>query len=681
MIKLFRQHATVKSITGIVLLLVMFSAIVLTIGFNIFTDALLEQYAEGAYLTAKTASQYVNPDEMESYLQSGGEGEEYQQVWDNLDRLCNSSGSTFIYVIIPDTTDYAHIQFVFSTIDHKSKFTKYDFGYLRDTTNDEYRQKYRSLFEKNSEREIVVRDKGYIETDSHITLLVPLIDSEGNVRALLCVQRQMDVLTNMRKKFINRALLTLVGLIVLVLLGQSFFLHRTLLHPLRLISDEATRFSTENTVSETKLRHLIRNEDEIGALAGSIDRMEEEIQAYIENLTKATAEKERIGAELSLATKIQASMLPNNYPAFPDRPEFDIYATMTPAKEVGGDFYDFFLVDSDHLCMVMADVSGKGVPAALFMMASKIILANNAKMGKSPARILEDINATICASNHEEMFVTVWLGILEISSGKMTAANAGHEYPVLCMPDGRFELFKDKHGFVIGGMDGMKYKEYEVQLTPGSKLFVYTDGVPEATNKDNELFGTERMLTALNEDTGASPESALQNVRQAVDYFVENAEQFDDLTMLCMEYKGGEPSLQTYELDIMAENEKLSEVQSFLIQCLEKVNCPAKAQMQMELAAEEIFVNIANYAYAPEKGRAVVRVEVSDDPVTVTITFIDQGVPYDPLKREEPDVTLSAEERKIGGLGIFLTKKTMDNVSYEYRDGKNILTLKKKIDK
>ena len=679
MIKLFRQHATVKSISGIVLLLILFSMIVLTIGFNIFTDALLEQYAEGAYLTAKTASQYVNADEMENYLQSNGEGEEYQQVWDNLDRLCNSSGSTFIYVIIPDTTDYAHIKFIFSTIDHKSKFSKYDFGYLRETTNDEYRQKYRSLFEKTSEREIVVRDKGYIETDSHITLLVPLKDSEGNVRALLCVQRQMDVLTNMRQKFIRRALLALVVLIVLVLLGQSVFLHRTLLHPLKLISDEATRFSTENTVSETKLRHLIRNEDEIGMLAGSIDRMEEEIHVYIDNLTKATAEKERIGAELSLATKIQASMLPNIYPAFPNRTEFDIYATMTPAKEVGGDFYDFFLVDSDHLCMVMADVSGKGVPAALFMMASKIILANNAKMGKSPARILEDTNATICANNHEQMFVTVWLGILEISTGKLTAANAGHEYPVICMPDGRFELLKDKHGFVIGGMDGMKYKEYEVQLSPGAKLFVYTDGVPEATNKDNELFGTERMLAALNENTGVSPETVLQNVRAAVDDFVKNAEQFDDLTMLCMEYKGGEASLKAYELDIMAENEILSEVQSFLGQCLAKVDCPAKAQMQLELAAEEIFVNIANYAYAPEKGRALVRVEVSDDPVTVTLTFIDQGKPYDPLKRKEPDVTLPAEEREIGGLGIFLTKKTMDDVFYEYRDGQNILTLKKKI--
>ena len=213
---------------------------------------------------------------------------------------------------------------------------------------------------------------------------------------------------------------------------------------------------------------------------------------------------------------------------------------MTPAKEVGGDFYDFFLIDSDHLCMVIADVSGKGVPAALFMMASRIILANNAKMGKSPSQILTDTNAAICSNNREDMFVTVWLGILELSTGKLIASNAGHEYPALMQADGKFELYKDKHGFVIGGMDGVRYKEYEMQLRPGAKLFLYTDGVPEATDANDELFGTDRMLEALNSDLGAKPEDILKNVRAAVDGFVKDAEQFDDLTMLCIDYKGPE---------------------------------------------------------------------------------------------------------------------------------------------
>ena len=242
--------------------------------------------------------------------------------------------------------------------------------------------------------------------------------------------------------------------------------------------------------------------------------------------------------ELTMATRIQTSMLPSIFPAFPDRPEFDIYASMDPAKEVGGDFYDFFLVDDDHLCMVIADVSGKGVPAALFMMASKIILQSCAILGSNPGEILTKTNEAICSNNPESMFVTVWVGILELSSGKLTAANAGHEYPILKQPDGSFALYKDKHGLVIGGMDGVKYKQYEIQLEPGSKLFLYTDGVPEATRADKELFGVERTVAALNEQPDAAPQQLLKNVHRAVDRFVQGAEQFDDLTMLCVEYRG-----------------------------------------------------------------------------------------------------------------------------------------------
>ena len=261
----------------------------------------------------------------------------------------------------------------------------------------------------------------------------------------------------------------------------------------------------------------------------------QEVMDKQRTLTESTA---RIGTELNLAKRIQADMLPNLFPAFPEREEFDLYASMDPAKEVGGDFYDFFMIDDDHLGMVIADVSGKGIPAAMFMMFSKNIIANNAMLGKLPAKALEDANNSICKNNSEEMFVTVWLGILEISTGHVIAANAGHEYPAIKSADGGFELFKDKHGLVVGGMEGLRYREYELQLEPGSKIFVYTDGVPEATNTDEEMFGTDRMIGALNTDPAAEPKQILKNVRGAVDDFVKDAEQFDDLTMLCLEYRG-----------------------------------------------------------------------------------------------------------------------------------------------
>ena len=213
---------------------------------------------------------------------------------------------------------------------------------------------------------------------------------------------------------------------------------------------------------------------------------------------------------------------------------------MHPAKEVGGDFYDFFLIDEDHLCMVMADVSGKGIPAALFMMASKIILQSCAMLGQSAAEILTKTNEAICSNNQAGMFITVWLGILEISSGKLTAANAGHEYPVIKRADGAFEVMKDKHGLVIGALEGVRYREYELQFEPGMKLFLYTDGVPEASDAENRMFGLPRMLSALNADKDAGPEKLLNHVLDAMGDFVKDAEQFDDTTMLCLEYRGKE---------------------------------------------------------------------------------------------------------------------------------------------
>ena len=274
--------------------------------------------------------------------------------------------------------------------------------------------------------------------------------------------------------------------------------------------------------------------DEIEVLAQAFATLSRRTRDYISQITEITAEKERISTELELATRIQADMLPNVFPAFPERQEFDIFATMTPAKEVGGDFYDFFLIDEDHLGIVMADVSGKGVPAALFMMMSKILANNYAMMGGNPAKVLEQVNAQICKNNEEEMFVTVWFGVMTISTGKVVAANAGHEYPIIRKPDGNFELYKDRHGFVIGGMDGMQYKEYEFMLERGGTLFLYTDGVAEATNAHNELFGTDRMLEALNQDPDADPKSLLRMMRQSVDAFVGEAPQFDDLTMLAL---------------------------------------------------------------------------------------------------------------------------------------------------
>ena len=284
----------------------------------------------------------------------------------------------------------------------------------------------------------------------------------------------------------------------------------------------------------------IRIKNELGALSADISDMVVSIDQYVSEIREITAEKEKIAAELSVATKIQAEMLPNTFPAFPDRKDFDLYATMTPAKEVGGDFYDFFFVDDDHLCLVIADVSGKSVPAALFMVNSKSRIQNQAILGKSPREILSAVNNQLCLGNESGFFVTVWLAIIDLKTGKGVAANAGHEHPVLRRAGGKYESVVYRHSLAVGVMEGMNFREHEFELHPGDRIFVYTDGVPEATDIKDELFGEERMLESLNSHMDDSLQELLLNVKKDIDLFVGEAPQFDDITMLGFDFYGPE---------------------------------------------------------------------------------------------------------------------------------------------
>jgi sigma-B regulation protein RsbU (phosphoserine phosphatase) len=308
---------------------------------------------------------------------------------------------------------------------------------------------------------------------------------------------------------------------------------RGLTEPLYMLRQDAKVISSGDLDHEIK---VVTN-DEIGDLAVSFNHMAVSLKEYIANLTQVTAEKEKIGAELNVAAQIQSDMLPSIFPPFPEKKEFDLYATMDPAKEVGGDFYDFFFVDNDHLALVIADVSGKGIPAALFMMSAKIVINDRTMMGGTPAEILKYANNRICEKNEGGMFVTVWLGILDIKTGILICSNAGHEFPALCR-NGKYELFKDEHGFVMGGYDDEEYTDYEIQLSPGDKIFVYTDGVPEATDAKGEMFNTDRMTESLNKHRDLSPEHLLKAVKEDVKEFVKDAPQFDDLTMLTLTFKG-----------------------------------------------------------------------------------------------------------------------------------------------
>ena len=331
-----------------------------------------------------------------------------------------------------------------------------------------------------------------------------------------------------------------IVIVIVILIANAFLaamiFSAKVMNPINKMTGKLEEVSGEEFVFQ--MDDAYRTGDEIEVLADAFGKLSEKMQGYLKNILSMTAEKERIGTELSVATKIQTDMLPDATKAFSDHPEFSLHASMNPAKEVGGDFYDFFMIDDDHLCMVIADVSDKGIPAALFMMSSMIIINNRAKQGGTPGEILTDANLQIWNNNKTRMFVTVWLGILELSTGKMVCTNAGHEYPIIRGADGVFSVLKDKHGLAAGALGRSKYKDYELQLEPGSAVFVYTDGVPEACNAEGEFYGMERLEEALNRTGGQTPQEILESIHKDVDAFAAGAKQHDDLTMMCVEYRG-----------------------------------------------------------------------------------------------------------------------------------------------
>ena len=674
-IKSLRNSLSFNIISSLIILLVVFSWIVTIIGYISFSKSLEKEYDEVTYGIAQTAATLVNGDHIDAYL-NGQFMEEHDQSQQWMDTLCDKMDVSIIYVIKPDK-DYKHFTSVFNSVNKDTGYTPWEIGYRRNTTNEEYEQKYEQVYLKKADREKVMRTKDLDGAPPHITSILAINNAKGDVTALMCVQRPMTVLSEGRAPYITQVTLSVLLTVILVSYMAINYLKRQFINPIHKISQEADRFARENEISNTDMLQNISKINEIKTLATSISQMELDTLKYFDDMTAALSEKQRIDTELDVAAKIQAGAVPSDFPAYPERTEFDIYASMTPAKEVGGDFYDFFAVDDDHIALVMADVSGKGIPAALFMMVTKMLIKIKCTTtGGTPAEIIEFVNDRICSNNSADMFVTIWFGILELSTGKITCVNAGHDDPVIYRKGDTFNLCIQKHGLVVGAMEGVHYTQSVIQLQKGDKLFLYTDGVPEATDKNDTLFGCERMLRALHEVREQPPKQILEHVKQTVDDFVGEAPQFDDITMLCLEYYGAQEMEKT--LHIEANNDKLDEVTDFVSAYLEQKQVSLKVQMQIALAVEEIFVNIANYAYQPGSGYADVKAHFEND--VLTLIFEDSGVAYNPLAKKDPDITLPADERQIGGLGIFMTKKIMDDVAYDRKDDKNILTLKKKID-
>lgn len=530
-----------KKLTAmIVFLSVALSLVAILVSYRIFSSTMTRYYKVLGTNLVRTLASQLDADELDYYYETGEMDENYYKTQKFIQDLVASNNVEYLYVVRPNGVG---VTFLFdSDMEVGEGGEYYDGGYCALGTYVDlvggFAENLDKLLAGEDVEPIIQQDAGF---GWLMTAMVPVLHEDGTMAGYVMADISMNDVMHTRQTFLITLVVLLVALTVAFIVLFLMILRRKVIRPIDQLTQATGAFIQNNEAelaagTATVNVPEIRTGDEVEELADSFRKMEEDMISYIRSFMKITAEKERIGAELNVATQIQADMLPRIFPAFPERQEFDIYATMNPAKEVGGDFYDFFLVDDDHLAVVIADVSGKGVPAALFMVIAKTLIKNHAQNKETPGEVFTHTNEQLCEGNDAGLFVTAWMGILQISTGHFVYVNAGHNPPLLRRAGGSFEWLKSRPGFVLAGMEGVRYRENEMELAPGDVLYLYTDGVTEATDVHQQLFGEERLQAALNEQPMLPVNQMLSKIKGCIGAFVGEAEQFDDITMLGLEY-------------------------------------------------------------------------------------------------------------------------------------------------
>jgi len=453
---------------------------------------------------------------------------------------------------------------------------------------------------------------------------------------------------------------------LLILLLTYFMISRFVSTPIGNLMKSVNLLAEGNL--ETKIEAI--SHDELGLLASTFNHMTLRLRETIEDNIKERSDKDRINTELHVAARIQKSMLPSLFPPFPDRPEVEIYALMVAAREVGGDFYDYFFINQDTLAVVIADVSGIGIPAALFMVRAKTLIKNNALSGLMPNEVFKVVNNLLLESNEESMFVTAMLGYLNLKTGNLIFVNAGHNPPLL-KHNKRFEWIRTKPDFVLAGFENTIYHQHEITLSNNDELFLYTDGVTEASNYNNELFSEQRLYNIVNNLGYYKNSDFCKIIKEEIDLFTNGIEQTDDTTILSLKFK----KLLQKELNIQPKVEFLEKIIGFLNDELNTNDIPAKIKNNICLAVEEVFVNIVNYSKASDDTIVSITLKIKDD---IEIVIEDNGLPFNPIDNPDPEILKNIDAKLVGNLGIYIVKSIMDSIVYQYVENKNILILKKR---
>lgn len=520
-----------KIISIICMLIAVMSVILMGISYKAFYNTYINFYYDKALGIVKMLANETDGDKIARYVETGSTDEAYDELLSKFNNVkANTSGLGYLYLMVPYEDHFVYVIDAYTDQDDMDNIST--FGTVFQYGETEYTYLLPDVKAKSASTQVVYgADVGY---GRGISVWAPVFDRNGEVAAMV----EGDYVLTSVEKEINSYVLRILFFFVMALAVIAAVMVRVIDTGVASPIIALTKYIDSYEKGNLTLQPVtFKDDNEIKWLSDSFSNMIDKIELYITDIRNITAEKERIGAELNVATKIQADMLPRIFPAFPDRKEFDIYASMNPAKEVGGDFYDFFMVDEGHLAVVMADVSGKGVPAALFMVIGKTLIKDHTQLGISLGDVFSNVNHLLCDANNEGMFITAFEGILDLVTGEFTYVNAGHEVPYICRKGGCFSPHKVRPGFVLAGMEDMRYKEGSVLLSAGDKIYLYTDGVPEATNADNEMYGSGRLQEILNKHKEKTPENLLMEIKADVEGFVKEAPQFDDITMLCLEYR------------------------------------------------------------------------------------------------------------------------------------------------
>ena len=491
----------------------------------------------------------------------------------------------------------------------------------------------------------------------HKKKFIPFVKKMSNGMELIICIPKSEMFKDINKFYGYIVLvMLLIGLIIPALLYYSMNLY--IISPIDKLINIANKISKGEDI-----QIKIDKPEEFAQLASTYDKMTKDIK----NITQ---ERAKINSELSIAKSIQTSTLPNVFPPFPDKKDFDIFASMEPAKEVGGDFYDFFFINESEFMFLIADVSGKGIPAALFMMTVKTLINNISQINYTPEQLIDSINKKICETNKEGFFVTMLTCIVNVNTGKMIVINCGHNPPLIKRKNEKYEYMNLMSNVPLGIFEDSKFELYETVLNPGDLLYTYTDGVTEAVNSDNEMFGETRLINCLNNIDENIPINITQKIKTSIKEYTENAVQSDDITMLIFKYIG-KPEVNIFKNTATLENYKL--FYSWLHDSCKDMNINSDLAKKLDMCAEEIFANITFYAYPENDG--IIEATLKKEDSNIILEFTDSGVEYNPLQKPDPDINLPPEERPLGGLGIFMIKKMANNIFYKREQNKNILTL------